>query len=253
MDSLRLILLLIGVVFIVGIYLVYKSKQDTKTLKDSPFSKFINSFSQRFSAHKDSVDNRYELNNETLDDEDIEQLSSVRVVSQDEHELGTESFSAVPELETEVAHGDELVIVFNIMATANNKFKGLDILDALLANGFTHGDMKIFHYFETETDKLPVCSIANAVEPGFFELEHIEAIETPGLSLFMQLPGSQEARASFDIMLSRGRAVAEHLQGELCDETRSVLTMQTIGHIKEKIEAWLFKQKMARVRQHSQN
>ncbi|MCW9023738.1 MAG: cell division protein ZipA C-terminal FtsZ-binding domain-containing protein, partial [Gammaproteobacteria bacterium] len=127
---------------------------------------------------------------------------------------------------------------------------GLDVLDAMLTSGFIHGEMNIFHYFEDEGDKIPVCSVASAVEPGFFEMEIIESIETPGLSLFMQLPGSQEARKSFEIMLSRGRAVAEHLQGDLCDETRSVLTMQTIGHIKERIEAWLFKQKMSRVRAH---
>ena len=125
--------------------------------------------------------------------------------------------------------GEELVIVLNIMSARDKRFNGLDILDVLLANGFNHGEMNIFHYFHNETDRIPVCSIANVVEPGIFELELIESVNTPGLSLFMQLPGKVDGRKAFEIMLDKGRTIAEQLEGDLCDETRSVLTMQTQG------------------------
>ena len=50
-------------------------------------------------------------------------------------------------------------------------------------------------------------------------------------------------------LLDKAHALAESLGGEVCDETRSILTEQTIGHIKEKVEAFRFKQQMAAMKQ----
>ncbi|MDR9435451.1 MAG: cell division protein ZipA C-terminal FtsZ-binding domain-containing protein, partial [Thiohalophilus sp.] len=91
----------------------------------------------------------------------------------------------------------------------------------------------------------PVFSLANTVEPGTFDLNAIEQLQTPGLSLFMQLPAPIDSREAFELMLKTGRNLAEQLGGDLCDERRNVLTLQTIGHLKEQIEAFLFRRKMA--------
>ena len=47
-----------------------------------------------------------------------------------------------------------------------------------------------------------------------------------------------------------GKSLAEQLQGDLCDDSRSVLTMQTIEHLKEKVEAHIFKARMNQIKQH---
>jgi cell division protein ZipA len=74
--------------------------------------------------------------------------------------------------------------------------------------------------------------------------------DTPGLVLYLHLPAPVEAREAFDILIEKGRKLAEVLEGDLCDETRSVLTNQTIGHLKEKVEAYRFKQKMTQLQHH---
>lgn len=247
MDSLRLILLVIGILLIAGIYLAYRFKQDAQNLKlPRPGKIFQKLFSRIFA--KDSGSSEYNNNYDELDPSDIEQFSATSTnLNEPLDDDALDAVSAYSDIQLKAGVVDDLVIVLNIMAKKGRSFKGLDILDALLGNGFAHGEMSVFHYFENESDKIPVCSIANVVEPGTFDLTRIELVNTPGMSLFMQLPGDVESRQSFEIMLNKGRAIAEELQGELCDETRSVLTMQTIGHLKEKIEAWLFKQKMAQL------
>ena len=57
------------------------------------------------------------------------------------------------------------------------------------------------------------------------------------------------SREAFKLILDKAHKLAELLGGELCDETRSMLTEQTIGHIKEKVEAFRFKQQMAAMKQ----
>lgn len=249
MDSLRLTLLIIGIAFIAVFYLVmrvqsgkplawprlkwpFKSGKQTRNDDDIPVLEQVV---------------RRDLQDEP-DEEDIRVLSRLTLPNQkDEVDLTTiHGLTAI--VEDEAYAGDPLVIVFNIMARPGRLFAGLDVLDALYANDMVHGDMQIFHrYLDPANQQHAIYSVANTVEPGFFQLETIEQLRTPGLSLFMQLPGPVQAREAFDMMLKTGRALAEQLGGDLCDETRSVLTVQTIGHLKEKIEAFMFKQKMSRV------
>ena len=246
MDSLRTVLLMLGLAFVAGMYVWYRIKQDDDSLKFPPLEKLLKQIGSRLSPAQRQRELAPEGDYADLPDEDIEHFPAVSDVDASVAAGDIESISAREEMT--VMPGEELVIVLSIMAGPGKRFAGLDILDSLLAHGFVHGDMSIFHYFHKETDKQPVFSLANAVEPGTFDMDSIEALHTPGLSLFMQLPGPMDTRDAFEAMLEKGRAIAGDLKGELCDETRSVLTMQTIGHLKEEIEAWLFKQKMAHLR-----
>ena len=56
-------------------------------------------------------------------------------------------------------------------------------------------------------------------------------------------------RRAFDKTLEVGMGLAEALDGELCDDSRSVVTAQTVSHLKEEIEAYRFKVRMAGVKQ----
>ena len=247
MDSLRIILLLLGMVFILGMYVWYRFKQDDGRLKFPQLEKLLKQIGKRFSAPRKEMELAEAGDYDDLPDDDIEHFSTLNAAV-DDNLTAAELEPMSAHTDASVLPGDELVVVMSIMAGQGKQFAGLDILDSLLSNGFVHGEMAIFHYFHAEGDKQPVFSLANAVEPGIFDMDTIEALSTPGLSLFMQLPGALDARTAFETMLEKGRAIAGDLHGELCDETRSVLTMQTIGHLKEEIEAWLFKQKMSHLR-----
>ncbi len=247
MDSLRLILLLLGLTFVAGMYFWYRFKQGDDSLKFPQLEKLLKQIGTRLSANRKQADLATAGEYNDLPDDDIEHFSSLNTAV--EEKLDSDELEPMSvHVDTPVLPGEELIVVLAIMAGQGKQFSGMDILDTLLANGFVHGDMAIFHHYHETSDRQPVFSLSNAVEPGTFDMDTIEALRTPGLSLFMQLPGALDARTAFESMLEKGRAIASDLDGELCDETRSVLTMQTIGHLKEEIEAWLFKQKMSHLR-----
>ena len=51
---------------------------------------------------------------------------------------------------------------------------------------------------------------------------------SPGLALFLGLPGPGDPADAFDRMLEIARGLATRLGGDLRDDTRSTLTAQTI-------------------------
>jgi len=167
-------------------------------------------------------------------------------------DVDTNSVGPLSAVEADVRGGTEsLVIVFNLIAKDHGYLYGSDIQAALEQAGFVFGDMNIYHYFAEEgRSDIAMCSIANLVEPGTLEYEQLEVLKTPGLSLFMQLPGPLNGRETLEMTLKLGRTIADQLGADLCDETRSVLSIQTIGHLKEKIEAYHFKQQMASIKNH---
>lgn len=251
MDTLRLILFLIGSIIVVAIYLY------TRKASGKPFTiKPLQNQDKQQSPVKDPEteeeiagavrDKRYA--SDQPDDDVITQLS--QTLSQGVQEkFVSEDVESVPAI---VNEGDvePLLIVMTVMAKPEQLFSGMDIFEAALANGFVHGDMNIFHFYPEQDSNRAVCSMANAIEPGYFDIKNIEQVQTPGLTLFMQLPGPMESREAFEQTVKLGRGLAEQLQGDLCDETRSVLTMQTIEHLKEKVEAHIFKARMNQIQQH---
>lgn len=130
-----------------------------------------------------------------------------------------------------------LVLVLTVMAADGRPWKGADLQGALEAEGLRHGDMNIFHFRPAERDDA-VFSVANAVEPGVFDLAAMAGLETPGVTLFCQLPGPLAGDAAFDLMLAKARALAERLGGHVCDDRRNPLTAQTISHYHDRIETF---------------
>ena len=244
MDTLRLILLIIGAIIIGGMLIYYWAASDKKPKATGSFSllKIFHS-SENDSAAETPASHIYE---DEPDAEDIAALSGLTLPLKEPDvnidELGP--ISALPE-EMAVA-GERLIVVLNIMAKQGVRFHGLDILNAMRDLEFEFGDMNLFHIYVNQANKhRPLCSIANTVEPGTFDIEHMAELETPGLSLFMQLPGPMEDRLAFERMLQLARALAEQLNGDLCDESRSTLTLQAIGHLKDKVEAFHFKHNLS--------
>ena len=126
------------------------------------------------------------------------------------------------------------VLAINVLARGNRRFNGSDLWAAFLRNGLTFGDMNIFHRLNPVT-RTPQYSVANAIEPGTFDLSNMESIKTPGACLFLRLPGPSEPAAVFDDMLRVARDIEQSLDGELKDENFSVLTGQTEEHYRQRI------------------
>lgn len=128
------------------------------------------------------------------------------------------------------------VFMLNVVAREARGFKGEDILHILLACDLRFGDMNFFHRHEFEAGKGAIqFSVANMMQPGVFDIDNMSDFNTPGLVFFLTLPGPEDMMKAFDYMLETAQAVARNLGGDVLDESRSVLTKQTLEHSRQQI------------------
>jgi cell division protein ZipA len=132
------------------------------------------------------------------------------------------------------------------MAREGQRFSGADLRRLLQSLHLEHGEMGIFHRRERGKSRRlpPLFSVANVVKPGTFEPDAMAEMTTPGVAMFMQLPGPDDPGAAFEEMLRAARKLAEGLNGVVCDETRSTLTGQVINHMRERISEFNRKQRV---------
>jgi len=127
------------------------------------------------------------------------------------------------------------VFVINVAAKAD-PFKGPDLLHILLACDLRFGEMSIFHRHEEANGSGAVqFSMANSVQPGVFDLDSIDDFSTPSVSFFMSVPGADNPMQAFDAMVETAQCLVKNLGGEMRDESRSVMTLQTLEHCRQRI------------------
>ena len=130
------------------------------------------------------------------------------------------------------------VLAMHLMASKGEMINGQMLLDAVLAVGFRFGGRKIFDRHLNEQGSGDVLfSLANVANPGTFDLNTIADIQTPGVSLFMQLDGLADPVTAFDIMVDTVDRLVAQLHLHVLDETRSSMTKQTIDHYRQRARA----------------
>lgn len=128
---------------------------------------------------------------------------------------------------------DELIIL-GVLAKSGSVFKGAELVDALRGQGLKFGNMSIFHRLDSTTDQ-QLFSVANALEPGTFDLADMQALETPGITFFLQLPVPGDAFETLEDMLLSARTVAAALGGDVKDDQMNTLTGQTVEHMRQRL------------------
>jgi len=127
------------------------------------------------------------------------------------------------------------VLVINVMAR-QGEMAGNDLLRVLLSCGFRFGDMNIFHRYEQHSGKGGLLfSAANVVEPGVFDVDRMEDFSTPGICIFMSLPGPKRPIHAFEIMMDSARRIASLLDAEVKDENHNVMRQQTAEHYRQRV------------------
>ncbi|MGB1402496.1 MAG: cell division protein ZipA [Porticoccaceae bacterium] len=130
------------------------------------------------------------------------------------------------------------VLAMHLMASKGEIIDGQMLLDAVLSVGFRFGGRKIFDRHLNEQGSGDVLfSLANVANPGTFDLNTIADIQTPGVSLFMQLDGLADPVTAFDIMVDTVDQLVAQLHLHVLDETRSSMTKQTIDHYRQRARA----------------
>lgn len=137
--------------------------------------------------------------------------------------------------EVEIDPSLQEVLVINVMSR-KREFDGADLLRVMLSCGFRFGDMNIFHRYEQHSGKGPLMfSAANVVEPGIFDLDRMSEFSTPGICIFMKLPGPKRPIHAFEIMMDSARKIATLLDGEVKDENHNLMRQQTAEHYRQRV------------------
>ncbi len=153
-----------------------------------------------------------------------------------------ESMSDTPVLEAEqpplrAAPGTpDLIISLTLMARDQQKFSGAELHQVLAAAGLELAEFDIYHFRDTDAadDTRAVFSVANIVKPGTFDAATRHELTTPGLAMFMQIPGPMTASEAFDAMLAKAQFIAQRLHGVVGDEQRTPLSSQRMRALRER-------------------
>jgi cell division protein ZipA len=131
---------------------------------------------------------------------------------------------------------EEKIVVLNVAATDGRLFGAQELVIALELAGLRFGEHDIYHRtLDTKNGPVSLFSAANILKPGTFELDRLDEQESPGIALFLQLPGPFDGLAAFEQMLEAGRRIADRLEVKLLDARRCDLSHQAIEHIREEL------------------
>ena len=248
MENLRLILLIAGSAIVLGIYLfsLYQNRkasmpQRNGSRRTAPVLGDDDS-SAEFDYDNDLDDVVNHAGEMYIEDDLAEDplfASSPRVEAYEEEPVE-------PEADTANSGSPDRVFTLYVMAPRGVPFRGPVLLGALADASLEYGDMQIFHRTEFISGQEKVLfSAANIKEPGIFDLSVIGDFTTEGIVLFLQIPGSVDGVHAFDAMVESARILASHLDSAVCDATRSVLTNQTISHMREEVISCQLQQRVA--------
>lgn len=176
-------------------------------------------------ANSADYDARIEAD-DLLDDQAFDETSSIA----DEFETYREP--------VKLEEFEEKLVTVHVVAQSNRRFYGKDLRTLFEQHGYNHGHMSLYHC-SLEGDK--VFSIANMVKPGTFDPDTMSTFETPGITLFMRLPIELDSDVAFDFLLREAKELASELDGHLRDENRNPLSEQTIQHMREDIQQYIFR------------
>ena len=143
---------------------------------------------------------------------------------------------------------DRIVTLF-VAAREGEPLHGSDIVVAAEKAGLVFGHMGIFHRMvDGHPEQGPIFSVASMVKPGHFDMGRIQELRTPGLSLFMTLPGPLPALDAWETMLPTSQRLAELLDAVVLDEQRNTLGRQRIAHLRDQLRAYDRKREQQQIR-----
>jgi len=228
-ESLRWILLVAGIVFVIVIYVLGRSRRlRNRSMVDGLFDEREDDLPEFFAQNLDDMDEgvgQVRVITPAAAETDESDVSSLNVSAEAEQQAdATESDKQEKAQKSEASDRNKLgdIIIVYILPKPDRSLAGSQINSAAQAMGLSFGEMNIFHYMDKNRS---VFSLANMLEPGSFDADTIHDLKTTGLTVFMQIQGD-DPLDDLTEMLQRSYQLAGLLDARLCNHKREPLTEQ---------------------------
>lgn len=248
-TTLRLILAVIGAVFLIGLYLWEKQRAEGAA---GPKPRRRPTPRRRQEPDLGPLDGQSEDDTDALvygRGYDADGYGRAQAPEQPEAQPAGDDYNAYddyddapapqPAAEPAAGAGGEILVQLYI-TTADDAFRGEEILEAAEGCKLRPGDMDIFHRTRGDTaDGEPLFSMANLVKPGTFPFDDMTGFSSPGLAVFAQFRGEPSDLMVFDEMLDGVRDMAEMLGGEVRGPRREPLGDADAKALRDRVRALL--------------
>lgn len=229
MWDLRWVLAGLGVLLLVGVYLVSAGflRHATKrkaSLRDSRQEPRIDD-SDLSSAAPAHPGEHVEL--------DVDELEAEVERATTGAPLGSDAAKSSGKKRKSSSDAVDRVIALRLAPKTGDEIPTEGAVLAMRALGLQHGRYGIFHHMTADGETR--YSIASLTEPGSFDLTKLADSTIAGLSVFMVLPGPGDPVERFDAMIAAARDLAQRLGADLLDERGSSWSIQRERYIREEI------------------
>lgn len=130
---------------------------------------------------------------------------------------------------------EEKIVTLLIAEVEGTAIFGPKIHQALEAQGLVYGERRIYH---KQNAGETVFSVASLVKPGVLDPAEQQRFSTPGLTMFMVLPGPTQPQAALQEMIATARALAAQLNAEVFDASRQLFTADAQRVLVAEVETW---------------
>lgn len=223
-NSLRLILLIVGVFILLGIY-YYDVLQKKKAIQEDDFEHSLNR----------RVDPVVETDS---DFSGVYEEQQIQTVAEDTTQKELKESDFTPALDNDdVPVAEQIPVVqLAVLPIQGQVLAGKDLLGAFTQLNLEFGDMGIFHRYEryngVETQQFHV---ANILEPGTFPVGSMNDFESTGIVLFFQASDMVNAEEAFENMLDVARQLSQSLKAKLVDAEMKELVPEKIVEIQSRL------------------
>lgn len=130
---------------------------------------------------------------------------------------------------------EEKFIALLIAEREGTAILGPKLHDALRAQRLEFGAKQIYHRLDQGMVQF---SVAGLLKPGTLDPAEALSFQTPGLSVFMLLPGPVKPLSAFDDMLLAAKGLARSLNAEVFDAKRQPLSAESAAALRTEVENW---------------
>ena len=223
-DLLRIVIIAIGGIVIVGMVLwsFFKNKNTKRGIDFYDRGNPLENIDESLILNTEHDDFDIVPLGSALDDElDVDPISSTR---EDEHYEEQEQINKVDQPK---------IIQFSIVASADEGFNGVDLIEAFDKVGLDYGSNKIFERLDEQ--RRVDFAIASMVEPGTFPETNLESFSSPGIVFFLQPGELDNPLEVFDEFIQTIDMLATELDGVKWDHNRQPLSDETIQQFRMKL------------------